>query len=228
MTENYRLPILINGYQEMVNNYVLESWKPYLLSFMFKTLHGSMDSTLLEMQDEIYRCYRILIRRFARNPRSPYSQRYLLPRLFAFPDRPVPKYMKTSLRDVTVNGGLHYHGILLVPPVSRFKEYLLSYLARKQSCFVNRSGNLARLDANEITHEPGYVVGYGMKSLKRRTVEYKDVLILPKCVNELPSARNVIDPEEQAIKDLQSHWNCSDEVAEAMLKTEMERQRKLK
>ncbi len=217
MTEYYNIPIMIIDYEKMISNYISDHWKPYLLSFMYKPLHGNMDSIILEMHNEIYRFYRVLIKTFARNARSPYSQRYLLPRLFAFPDRPVPKHRKMSLKDATVNGGLHFHGVLLLPPVSRFKECLIQFLQRKHSCFVNRSGRLARLDAKEITHNPGYVVGYGMKSLKRRTVEFKDVLFLPKSVSDQPTEKTVIDPKEKALKDLQSHWNCSDEVAELML-----------
>ncbi len=137
MTKHYNIPILIHGYQEMINDYVRDHWKPYLLSFMYKPLRGSMDAIMLEMQKEIYLCYRILIKRFARNPRSLYSQRCLLPRLFAFPDRPIPKQLKQSLRDISINNGLHFHGILLLPPVSRFKECLVQFLERKQSCFVN-------------------------------------------------------------------------------------------
>lgn len=82
---------------------------------------------------------------------------------------------------------------------------------------MNLSGNLARIYAEEITHNIDYVVEYNMKSLKRRTVDFDDVLVLPKCVDELLSKRKVIDPKDRAIKDLQSHWNCSDEVAESML-----------
>jgi hypothetical protein len=216
MTENYSMPILINGHQEMIDNYVKDHWKPYLMSFMYKPLHGNMNC-VLEMQREIYRCYCILIKRFARNPRSPYSQEYLLPKLFAFPDRPVPKHAKKSRADVIINGGLHFQGIILLPPASRFKECLAQFLERKQSCFVNLSGKLTCLYAKEITHDLGYVVDYAMKSVKRRTVDFEDVLFLPKCVSELPSKTKEIDPKEKAIKDLQSHWNCSEEVAESML-----------
>jgi hypothetical protein len=214
MVEYFDIPYLILGCEEFVDNHITRGWRPYLLTFMFKSLRGPMNSIIDLMHDEIHRSYSILIKRFARHPKSPSSKQHL-PMLLAFPDKPVSKRIKMSLRDVTTNGGLHFHGILLVPPVTRFKGCLVSHFSEERRGYLNN--NLARLEVKEITHEPGYVVDYGMKSLKRKTVEFDDVWVLPKCVNELPSKTKKTTPEDKAIKDLQSHWNCSDEVADSML-----------
>jgi hypothetical protein len=89
-------------------------WKLYLLTFMFEQLPGGEVAVRRQMERELERFYRILLPRVVRNPRSP-SHRDKLPRLHAFPDRPVPKVKKSALRDVAINDGLHYHAALLLP-----------------------------------------------------------------------------------------------------------------
>ena len=85
-----------------------------------------------------------------------------------------------------MNNGLHWHGLVLAtwralkPQQSldvHVKENLGKYLV----------GNMRRIDVQPITHNPGYVTGYGMKSLKSSRVSDDDILIFPRAVSELPS-----------------------------------------
>jgi hypothetical protein len=41
-----------------------------------------------------------------------------LPQVILAPDLPVPKHSKVQLRDVTVNNGLHRHGLVMVNPLA--------------------------------------------------------------------------------------------------------------
>jgi hypothetical protein len=41
-----------------------------------------------------------------------------LPKVVLAPDLPVPKRSKVQLRDVTINNGVHWHGLVLVNPVA--------------------------------------------------------------------------------------------------------------
>jgi hypothetical protein len=73
------------------------------------------------MTDEVDRVYSTFITRVVRKPHSEY-QKESRPILIGAPDRPVLKNEKQKLKDVKINGGVHLHGILLVPRQSRLKE----------------------------------------------------------------------------------------------------------
>jgi hypothetical protein len=88
--------------------------KRYLLTFTFEHLADSENAVRRQMECELERCYGTLLTWVARDPRSP-SRRDELPRLFAFPDQPVPKRKMSALQNVQINDWLHYHAALLPP-----------------------------------------------------------------------------------------------------------------
>jgi len=146
-----------------------------------------MNSIIDLMHDEIHRSYSVLIKRFARHPKS-LLQDIIFPSCLPFLIGQFPSILKCHSEMSPLMEACNFHGILLAPPVSKFKGCLVTHFGKKQWGYLKK--NLARLDAKEITYKPDYVVGYGMKSLKRRAVDFDDVLILPKCVNELPGQRS--------------------------------------
>ncbi len=180
---DYRLD-LINGYQEWIQDYIDQGWAPYLVSFMFHQLPGSRLSVLAQMKQEIYRAYSRLVTRFDRNPRSSASFNRI-PRMVLFPDFPVYKLEKNSIRDISVNNGLHYQGIALTPPVSRFRCTLDAHFCQEQHNYVN--DKLARIEVQPVTWDPEYVTDYVGKSVKRRLASDDDIIILPRTTRELPS-----------------------------------------
>ena len=111
---------LVNGYQDWVMEYVDQEWLPYEMSLMFNPLSGSKSTQLEQMKTEIYRANSRLVTRFDRNPRS-LAGFNRLPRMMLFPDLPVFKRRRPTPKDVFVNDGLHYGGIILTPPKSRMK-----------------------------------------------------------------------------------------------------------
>jgi hypothetical protein len=175
---------LINGYQNLIEDYVNQGWRPYIISIMFRQLPGTVPSMLRQMSREIYEFYRKLPTRFDRNPASPTgSQR--IPRMILFPDFPVFKHEKKSIADVSINDGLHYGGVILTPPVSRFKEDLAEHFEGHQDIYL--TDKLLRIHVKPITSNPAYVMGYEAKSYKRGRVSDGDIIILPRSLRELPS-----------------------------------------
>jgi hypothetical protein len=110
-----------------------------------------------------------------------------LPKVILAPDFPVPKKSKKqTVRDVTINDGLHWHGLILVNPLApklpgnldvHINENLRKYLV----------GSIRTIGVESITHDPVYVTGYGMKGLKRRSFFEDEILIFPRTVSELPT-----------------------------------------
>jgi hypothetical protein len=91
---------------------------------------------------------------------------------------------KLGLRDVSINDGLHMHGIMVANRWVRIPETLDVYFEENLSDFL--IGNLRHIDVELITDRPKYTAAYGMKGLKRPTFSEDDVLVLPRDVSELP------------------------------------------
>ena len=115
---------IIYAYVGFVEQKVSENWKPYLLSFQFVPLKGKATSIIRPMQNEIETVYRKLVSRVQRHPTTKNGSKNV-PILLASPDLPVFKWNKLSIQDVTINEGLHYHGIMLLPPLActRFRRH---------------------------------------------------------------------------------------------------------
>jgi hypothetical protein len=109
-----------------------------------------------------------------------------LPKLIVAPDRPIHKRSKQQLRDATINNGIHWHGLALVNPLTPKLHVPLNLhiKANRDNYLV---GSIQEIDVELITHRPRYVTGYGLKGLKRVEFETDDVLIFPRCINELPT-----------------------------------------
>ena len=182
-TKWFRLE-LIRGYQRWIQDYINQGWRPYHISFMFHQLPGKQSSVLRQMRREIEGAYARLVTRFDRNPRSRAGFNFL-PRMILFPDLPVYKHEKKSIEDVSINNGLHYGGIALTPPVSRFQSTLDAHFHQDQDKYVNEK--LARIYVEPITWDPDYVTDYAAKSFKRGRVSDADIVVLPKTISELPS-----------------------------------------
>jgi hypothetical protein len=58
-------------------------------------------------------------------------------------------------------------------------------------------GSIREIDVKPITHEPEYVTGYGLKSLKTR-FSTDEIVIFPRSVSELPS--NGPDPRKGPVR----------------------------
>lgn len=153
----------IDGYSRMIKTHIESGSSAYLMTFMFDQLNGNERTRMTQMKKEIERVYSILINHSLRY-RSMFSVRNKLPILIACPDYPVGKYDKQSIADVMTNDGLHFHAILLMPPLSRLRDSIVEHFASKKYLYIN--GRLRRIDIRPITHDIDQVTDYVFKSLK--------------------------------------------------------------
>ena len=120
---------LIKGYSEWIDKYVDQGWNAFLMTLMFKPLTGGHKAIMDQMNDEVDRVYSTFLTRVMRNPRSD-LWKYHTPVLIAVHDRPVARQQKQKLHNVTINDGMHMHGILVVPWDSRLKRDVVSHFEK--------------------------------------------------------------------------------------------------
>jgi hypothetical protein len=174
---------LLNGYQQWVESYIHEGWKPYEITFMYHQLPGSTKSILEQMKQELHRVNSRLVTRFHRDPRSEIGFE-CIPRMMLFPDLPVYKHEKKSIQDVSINDGLHYGGIALTSPISRCQTSLDDHFTDNQKKYLNKK--LERIFVKPITHSHNYVTDYVMKAITKGRMSEEDIVILPRTISELP------------------------------------------
>ena len=108
-----------------------------------------------------------------------------LPKAVLAPDLPVPKRSKVRLRDVTINDGLHWHGLVVVNPfVIKLRGALDLYIGKNLGKYL--VGSIRTIGVTPITHTPEYLTGYGLKALKTR-FSTDEIVIFPRSVTELPA-----------------------------------------
>jgi hypothetical protein len=171
---------IISAYGDMIKERIERGWDGYLISLMFNNIGGSKDTKIKVMQSEVERVYDNVARWSIRNYKK-LIQRPKLPIWIVAPDFPVFKHQKMDLEDVTVNDGLHLHAMAAHHPHSRLKEKdLVEHFRLNQEHYVQRGCPLRRVHAERIVTNPGYVVGYGFKSVQKGRVKYDDaVMVLP-------------------------------------------------
>jgi hypothetical protein len=186
-------------------------WEAYFLTFLFRHIPGPAQEKTRQMHKEISRFYGKLASWVVRSPRSPKSA-HLLPRAVFFPDGPCYKREKQALRDVSINDGLHFHGLILVPAKSRLKVPFLQHLRDKRKSYGR--GYILTTHAEPIWDQERFVADYGGKAVKRGRLSYDDVLVLPRTGAELSRkpSESLSGPDRE-IKDIMSANNVSIETA---------------
>jgi hypothetical protein len=161
-------------------------WEPYLLTFMFNHLPGSVESKLKQMTNEVMRFYSTLITRVLRKPNQK-KNASLRPLFIASPDLPVRKSVKSSLKDVTVNDGLHYHALVFIPKDCRLTVALNIHINDNLGLYLGNHGVLRVINVKTYTHDPHWMADYVMKGCKRNPAFVEHVLLLPRSQSELRS-----------------------------------------
>ena len=196
--------VWIKGCTEWMQEWVLKGWKLYYVNFMFEPLHVPTAELVPKMRKGIHKFYGRFCTEFIHNGRAK-SEQERMPRFWLFPDLPVRKNKGNSLRDVTINGGLHYNGPMLIPPVSRFKECPIKHLKENQARYALHGIERIYLMAG------GDILGladYAAKTIKNHRADEGDILILPRSVTELPDKKKpAFDPKDRLLKDIQSRFN---------------------
>jgi hypothetical protein len=170
------------------NQYDHAHWKGYLFSFMFNHISGPIEHKYTVMEDAIERTYATLARHVVHDARSK-SQRRKLPILYAFPDYPTHQAFTYDLKDVTINDGLHYHGIMLIRTDTKMQTDLKTYFKENKKHFVKEGGPIRRIHIKPIKTRPLETASYALKSMEWRIPDSNRMLILPKALSELPEKR---------------------------------------
>jgi hypothetical protein len=187
---------LIVSFNSMILDRVQAGWQPYFVTYVFRHISGGRSKRTRIMTSEVCRVYSQLITRIVRNPNAP-SYQQLLPYLMASPDLPVPKRgSKASVRELTINDGLHFHGVLVLPPEDkcRLGRHLLAHLHENQNMYCPPDFPLLRIDARSMSTP--MLAEYTLKQIKRGNVAYDDILILPRTLDEVRGKPRILMPSD--------------------------------
>lgn len=185
--KNIPISTVLDGYAQWVRERVEHGFKPYLLTFMFNPLPGSMLARKELMHEDLRKTYhKMNTRWFHRNPRStPIQNR---PFWIAAPDLPVPKRYKDSYRDLAVNGGLHCHAVVLVPAHNnRMSISFDDFIDMHQAKWTGEKKNAFRIHCVPVDDDVERVTDYVLKNIKRGNFPLDDILVLPQSDSERPS-----------------------------------------
>jgi hypothetical protein len=190
-----RVQRLLQGYGNMVRDRMELGWHGYFLSFMFSHIPGSDASRMQEMKKHLGWFYGRLAKASVPRASSPDWSEFL-PKVILAPDLPVPKHSKQTLRDVTINDGLHWHGLVLVNPLApKMRGPLDLHIQTNLRKYL--VGSIRTIDVKPITSTPEYSTGYGLKSLPSR-FSTDEIVIFPRSVSELPT--NGPDPRKGPVR----------------------------
>jgi hypothetical protein len=179
---------LVDGYTQVVVHRVDRGWSCHLMTFQFCQLPGPHGAVIRAMKDELHRVYSTFVTRTNRKPRTASPDE--LPILIGTADLQVYKRISRSSPLVLCNGGLHFHGLLLVPPVTRLEIPVEEHFRRHQDMYLGRRRLIRALDVRPVTETPERVVDYVFKTILRGRVSYDDgILLLPRTRDELTPVR---------------------------------------
>ena len=177
--------LLVEHWGIFVGERIEQGWKGYLVTFTFNKLAGGERAILEQMRNEIERFYASLVKRVVRKPTSPNWQ-HKLPILIGCPDFAGSRHGRRTLQDLTINGGLHFHVIILIPAQSRLREGLIKHIQLNYDTYRGERKRISTIDLQRITDAPGSVVGYSQKAFKSGRFLHDHLLVLPKALSELP------------------------------------------
>ena len=183
------------------------------MTIMFRHIPGPVGTKIRQMHEEISTVYGKLANRVVRKPTS-VNWAHLLPKGVFFPDVPGYRQSRQRLSDVSVNDGVHMHGILFTIETPRFKQPLDLHFRENEQLYVK--GNIHRIHVEPITDREKFVVDYAGKAIKRKRFSNDDILIVPKALSEVSKVAALtqkMSVQDRAIKEIQSRHNVSDEIA---------------
>jgi hypothetical protein len=192
--------LLIEAYGEWVHANMDDGWDAYFFTFEFNQLPWPPSERIKLIHGYLHRWYGRLATRTVRYPRSPKWMPFL-PKTILIPDYAVRKHSKKRLMQVTVNDGLHYHGLVLATRLgTRLQEPLDIHFKNNGATYFTKE--LHHLNVKPITYSPEFITDYGLKALKGRCSP-DDILIFPKTVSDLPSKGPVLAAGKRPTYDFQ-------------------------
>jgi hypothetical protein len=176
-----------DGFTQLVIDRMNDGWSCHLMTFPFVQLPGPCGAVIQAMNGEIQRVYSTFVTRTHRKPRTTPTRD--LPFLVGAADRQVYKKDPTSSPLILCNGGLHFHGLLLVPPETRLAVPVEEHFREYEAMYIGRRRLITGLDVRPVTETHERAVDYVFKTILRGRVSYDEgVLILPRSRDELAPA----------------------------------------
>ena len=173
-----QLQARVQGHAQWIQQFLDAGWDGYLFTVMFNNLPGKRDTKIIQMHQEATTLYGRLAKAMVRKRHSPKWAGYFPIAIFS-PDLPVPKSIngqKSTVADVSINDGLHSHGIVLANRWGRVQVPLDEYFQENGREYL--TGKIRNIDVRRITYDQDYVVEYAIKGLIRRTASDDDLLVL--------------------------------------------------
>jgi hypothetical protein len=175
---------LVNGYTRLVTDRIVQGWSCHLVTILFSQLPGPRGAVIDRMKDEVQRVYSTLVTRVHRKPRTAPTDE--LPVLVGAVDLPVYKRDRSSAPKVLCNGGLHFHGLVLLPPASRLKGSLPDHFEANSDLYAGSRNSIQRVDVRPVVEDHGRVVDYLLKTVLNGRLSYDEaMLVLPRTRDEL-------------------------------------------
>jgi hypothetical protein len=170
----------LDGLTSLVEQRLSDGFEPYIMTFMFKLARlaeGVRAGQVIE--GEVSRVYARFLTECVRHPWSQGNANNR-PVLIGCRDWPVNKSVKQDRLIALPWEGEHWAGILLVPPINRFKTGVKQHFEHyRRSAYIRSGHALSRIHIEHITYRPSLAVEYTFKSLTRRRCSIDDVLICP-------------------------------------------------
>lgn len=183
----YRLGLIRQAYGIMVTRrWDDDDTQFYLVTLQFEHIGGNRATVLETMFREADHFYRVLLKGCERNPRSPARQMYV-PLMIGHPDLPVRKNAKSSVADVSVNGGLHMQFIVIIHMGSRMKVDLDEHVNKNLDIYLGTKGVKRSIAVDHINRTPGKAAEYVMKFLGREDFGLDYAFIRPMAISEQPT-----------------------------------------
>jgi hypothetical protein len=181
---------IVAGYSELIEEQIRWGWKPNYINFMFNQIPSGVASRMDVMTSEVTRVHDILTRHIVRRPKA-VNWCYLRPIFIGCHDLPVWKHEKELVRNLEVNGGLHFNVVALVPQESqaampmkmqyvlwgrqsRLNVSLKKHFEQNQRFYLNDI--LSRIHVTPITKNT--MADYTLTAYKKGLVNPDSILIL--------------------------------------------------
>lgn len=174
----------IQNYSQWLVRLKGDGWRIYLATVLFEHLEGSSRMVEAHMLTDMETLYARLLTRYVRNPRSNKEK----PLWVILRDYPVYKRgKKASLSDFQVNGGVHFHPLIAIPPARMCRPGvgLKRLLGRHEKMFFLRGTKISTFHVKRVTGDVAEVVDYALKQLTRGNVTLDDLIIIPRTAHEL-------------------------------------------
>lgn len=180
---------VVAAYSELLKARIADGYICYYANFMFNQLPGERKTQLDIMKGEIERVFGILLKHVVRKPWSD-SWKPLMPRFIGCADLPAPKGKKVDVDVVRVNDGLHFNGLLFVPPrrrkkggktvkgaggrKSRLKVSLIRHFECQSSSYLTR--RLVRIHLVRVKNDG--ITDYALKTYISGKISSDDFLVI--------------------------------------------------